>query len=148
MYKTGDVPAVAAAESGHGGYKAVVGSVGFKFFGAAFRLFTFCLRDLAVIVRQFDLLAHMADNFVHQQYNGNTVFFAESVSAQRQFKAFRHAGRGQGNEPVIAVRAPAGLHQVALGRRGRLAGRRAYALHVDDDQRNLGHAGIADQLLF
>ena len=46
------------------------------------------------------------------------------------------------------MRAPAGLHDVALGRRGRLAGRRADALYVNDDERDFSHAGIADQLLF
>ena len=48
---------------------------------------------------------------------------------------------------MVTMCAPACLHNIALGRSGRLAGRWAYTLHVDDNDRNLRCCSVADQLL-
>ena len=141
------MPAVAAAESRHCRNKAFVRGISLKVLRCAVRLFAFCLRKIAVIIRQFNFLAHMADNFIHQKNYRHTVFFAQRISAQSKFKAFGNACRSKGNQPVVAVGAPACLHNIALGRAGRLAGRRAHTLHVNNYQRNFRSAGITDKLL-
>ena len=97
------MPAVATAECRHSGDKAFVRRISLEVFRFAVRLFAFCLRKLAVIVGQFNFFAHMADNFVHQKDYRHTVFFAQRISTQSQFKAFGNAGRSQGNQPVVAV---------------------------------------------
>ena len=105
------MPAVAAAKRRHSGNKAFVRRISLEVFRFAIRLFAFCLRELAVIIGQFNFFAHMADNFIHQKDYRHTVFFAQRISTQSKFKAFGNAGRGQGNQPVVAVGAVRAISQ-------------------------------------
>ena len=89
----------------------------------------------------------MADNLVHQQDNRATIFFGQSHCAQSQLEAFGNAGGRNGNQPVVAVGAPAGLHNLALGRGGGLAGSRAHTLYVHDYAGDFGDAGQAQHFL-
>ena len=61
-------------------------------------------------------------------------------------EAVGRAARGQHRQRALAVAAEEGLEQVGLLGLGGHAGARAGPLHVDDQQRQLGHHGQADAL--
>ena len=149
MYQTGYVPAVTAAEVCHsrnlGAFLAAVSQI---IFGCAGRALAFCLRNFIIVVGKLDFLAHMADNLVHQENNRATIFFAQCYCTQSQVKAFGNTRRRNGNQPVVAVGAPTGLHNLALCGGGRLAGCGAYTLYVNDNAGDFGAAGEAEHFLF
>ena len=89
----------------------------------------------------------MTDNLVHQEDYGATIFFGQSNCAQSQLEAFGNTGGRNGNQPVVAVGAPTGLHYFALGGGGGLAGSRAHTLYVDDNAGNFCDAGQAQHFL-
>ena len=65
----------------------------------------------------------------------------------RRIVRLAHAPRRERDDRMVAVRAPARLHDITLRRRGRLARRRADALHIDEHARDLRAGSIADELL-
>jgi hypothetical protein len=66
--------------------------------------------------RQFGRLHHLAQAAVQQQHHDGAVLFGQVESLHGQVDGLLHAGRGQGDDLVVAV--PAAVHDlvvIALG---------------------------------
>ncbi len=89
----------------------------------------------------------MTDDLIHEQDDRRTEPLGIVHSHDRRIVCLTHAPRCQCDHGMVAMGAPAGLHDIALARGGRLAGRRTYALHIDEHAGDLGTGSIADELL-
>ena len=104
------------------------------------------MRKLAGL-RQDDRLAHVAHQRVAEDDHRRAVLLAQVEGLDRERVALMHAARHEGDHRVLAVRAPAGLHDVALDWLGRQARGGPAAHDVDDHAGDLRHGGEADHLL-
>ena len=97
--------------------------------------------------RQHDFLAQMADDLVHEQDDRRAEAFGVIDGHDGHVIRLADAPRRERDDWMVAMRAPARLHDVGLGRRGRLARRGADALYVDEHARDFGAGRVADELL-
>jgi hypothetical protein len=97
--------------------------------------------------RQHQRLLHLADLGVRQQHYRGAVLLGDVEGAHRLLPALLRGGRGDGDDGVVAVGAPARLHHVGLADVGGAAGRRPAAHDVDDDEGDFQDAGVAEVLL-
>ena len=108
---------------------------------------------LELLVEDFDLvgddelLAGMTDGLVGEYEHRHAILIRQVEGADREVKRLLHGRRRKGDDLIVAMAAVARLHDSVLRRAGRLAGRRAAAHDVDDDQRRLGDDGVANALL-
>jgi hypothetical protein len=72
--------------------------------------------------------------------------FREIERLDGEIETFLGRIRAEGDDFVVAVRAPARLHHIGLSGQRRQSSRRTTPLHVDEDAGRLGHGGIADVL--
>ena len=70
------------------------------------------------LFRDLDAFAQVTDDLVHQQDHGCAVGLGEVERAHGKRVAFQHGRGGERDHRMIAVRAPARLHIVALRRGG------------------------------
>ena len=89
----------------------------------------------------------MADHLVEQQDDRRAVGFGQVEGLHGYGKDVLVVRGRQGDDRMVAVRAPAGLVNVALAHVGGNAGGRSAALHVGDHAGDLGHDGVPQSLL-
>ena len=89
----------------------------------------------------------MADDLVHEQDDRRAEALRIVDGHDRRIVRLAHAPGRERDDRMVAVRAPARLHDIALRRRSRLARRRADALHIDEHARYLRAGRVADELL-
>ena len=75
----------------------------------------------------------MADNFIGHDQHGQAVFLAQVKGFNSMIKHFLRRHGCKSYDLIVAVRAPAGLHHIALGAKGGKAGGGARALHIHDN---------------
>ena len=95
----------------------------------------------------FDVLAHVAHDLVGHEDDGHPVALGEIEGLHRHREALPDARRAQRDDGLVAVAAPADLHDVRLGRPGRQPRAGACALHVDNHAGHLAHDGKPQVLL-
>ena len=145
--ETRDVVALAAAEGGHFRHHlALLEAVGQAL--VVREADRGPVDDVQVLgVRDLDALAQVADDLIHQQDDRRAVLLREVEAPDGEVVGFADGAGTEGDDRVVAVGAPAGHHDVTLGRgRGHTRGR-AGALDVHDDERNFRQAGVAEVLL-
>ena len=91
-------------------------------------------------------LGGVGEEAVGQQHDGRHVVDGDAHRLARHGEAVGRRGGGEDHDRRVAVAAHHRLVEVGLLGLGRQAGRRAAALGVDDDQRQLGGDGEADGL--
>ena len=111
------------------------------------RLLRLAARVDVHMVRQHDLLAQVADDLVHEQDDRRAEALRVVHGHDRHVIRLAHAPRRERDDGMVAVRAPARLHHIGLGGRGRLARRGADALHIDEHAGDLRAGRVADELL-
>ena len=146
MHQAGYMVAVAAAERSHGRH-----AVGFWFIRQVVRRSAgryFAVNHFAAaFFRQFNAFAHMTDDFVEQEDNGGTEFLGKVNGFNHHFIGFFNRCRRKHENAMIPMSAPAGLHDIALRRRGGQTGTGTGTLHVHDHYRQFRHGGVADEFL-
>ena len=100
-------------------------------------------------VRRNDLAAfpHMPDDFVHQQDHRGTEPFGQVEGADSLVEGVLDGARAYGNDGMISVGTPFGLHHVALRGGCGKAGGGTGSHDVNDDDRDFRDGGVADVLL-
>ena len=111
------------------------------------RLLRLAARVDVHMVGEYDLFAQMADDLVHEQDDRRAEALRVVHRHDRDVVRLAHAPRRERDDGMVAVRAPARLHHICLGGRGRLARRGTDALHVDEHAGDLGAGRVADELL-
>ena len=107
----------------------------------------FARHDFNLISRRdYHLLRHVPDHFVHHEHHGNTKFFRQVERLNRQIKAFLWRVGAERDDLVVAMRSPTRLHHVRLCGEGWQARGRSAPLHIDKYARGFCHRGIADML--
>ena len=99
---------------------------------------------MASAVGNDHLFAHVADDFVGHDEHRRPVVFAQIEGRDGLVKDFLGRRGRQGDDLIIAVGAPAGLHHVGLGAHGGQAGGRAGALDIDHHAGGFGADPQAD----
>ena len=138
MGESGDVNVVALAGVRHVGHQVVLGFVGieirreergvaarcdFDLFGRGMTTFSVMWPTTSSIMTKTGQSILLG---VVERLDGEVETFLRRVGAER-------------DDLVIAVRSPAHLHHVGLRRERGQSGRRAAALHINEDARRLGH---------
>ncbi len=80
--------------------------------------------------------AHVAHHLVEQKNDRRAVGFGQVEGLHRHLEDVLVVGGREGNDGMVAVGSPAGLHHIALAAVGGNAGGRAAALHVDHAHRH------------
>ena len=94
-----------------------------------------------------DGFGELRDHLIVQQHHRRAASLGQIEGADGLAVDFVHRGRRQHNDRIVAMAAPARLHQVGLRRPGRHAGGRAAAHDIDDDARDFGASGVAEIFL-
>ena len=88
----------------------------------------------------------MADALVKHHHDGDAELFGQVETGNGQVEALLRGVGAEGDDAVIAVGSPLGLHHVGLrGQCGQPGGGSA-ALHVDENARGFRDGGVADVL--
>ncbi len=93
-------------------------------------------------------LGAVGDVAIGEQHDRRHVADGDPPGFLGHVEAIGRAAGGDHGHRAFAVAAEHGLQQIGLLGLGRQTGARAAALHVDDDQRQLGHDRQADALPF
>ena len=151
--QAGDVDAVALPGDGHGRHVAVVLAVFQAAIDAkAVRLHIAApdlgpVDDLDLVGRGDDhLFGHVPHLGVGHDQNRRAVLFRQVEGADGQIEQFLGRRGRQGDDGVIAVGPPAGLHHILLADQGGQPGGRPAPLDVDQDAGRLQHDAQAQVL--
>ena len=138
--------AVARARARHGRNAAAIGGVGLVIRARSARPFAFRAIHFTGVVERHGF-GELRDHLIVQQHHRRPASLGQIEGADGLAVDFLHRGRRQHNDRIVAMAAPARLHQVGLRRPGRHAGGRAAAHDIDDDARDLGAGGVAEIFL-
>ncbi len=129
----------------HVGRMHLAHHVGMKIAGAEIEIAAG--EPVAVDELRCEALAHVAHHLVREQRHRRAEPLGEAHGRHGQTVHVCHVGGREHHRGVVAVGAPAGLHHVALRRRGRPAGGRPRPHDVHDQERRFHHDGVTDGLL-
>ena len=145
--KAGHVETMACTEIGHGALAVFIGTIGIV-------LFTYGNRGSDSIYN-FNLAGFGNDHFFSQVLGGlikhknnrRPVLFSEIKRFNRNFKYILEVGSCHGNNAMVAMGAPSGLHRVTLGYMGGVTCGWPTPLDICDDTGGFGHTGVSDTFL-